>query len=180
MANGRRNEPQCLSGQRSLLTIILDYSDPNAPVDMSADELPDAPFRRLFDHWSSWDGANGVPYRDQLDPANIPRLLQNVMLVEQLANGEFFYRVVGTHIVDAVEFDPSMKPMSAMPDYVDTVKVSAAFQTVIDLKQPRFERMTGQVFAKRWNIYRRLLLPLADTNGKARYILGCVSGEAQK
>ncbi|MEQ8443989.1 MAG: PAS domain-containing protein [Alphaproteobacteria bacterium] len=145
----------------------------------AAQVLPKDPFHDLYAIWRGWDEAEDrVPFRRCLEPTDLTRFLSHMMLIERLPEGEFFYRVVGTHIVAAVGFDPTMKPMHELPEYVDTDAVTAAFQSALDRKRPRFELMTGRIFAKNWTTYRRLLLPMADDSGTVRFILGCVHGQA--
>jgi hypothetical protein len=55
--------------------------------------------RAVVNYWHGKRHGNGLPLREQLDPADIPRLLPNVMLKEVRRDPwDFRYRVVGTTV----------------------------------------------------------------------------------
>ena len=53
----------------------------------------------MYDYWISKQAGGRIPSRKNLDPADIPRLLSNIGLLDVLENDDFKYRLIGTSMV---------------------------------------------------------------------------------
>jgi len=78
------------------------------------DSFGDPKLATFFEHWRARMGAAGWPRRGDLDPVAIPRLLPHLMITESGADGSETLRLVGTHIVDHLGFDPTRRDLRAM------------------------------------------------------------------
>lgn len=58
--------------------------------------------REIVLHWNRLRGSSFAPPRKALDPLEIPRLLAHITLIEP-RDGDYFYRLVGTHLAEVVE-----------------------------------------------------------------------------
>lgn len=68
----------------------------------------------LESYWQSKCAAGGLPSRQDIDPAEIRRLLAHIALVDVLQNGGGFrYRLVGTRVVQQLAFDPTGEDLQA-------------------------------------------------------------------
>lgn len=66
------------------------------------------PIRGMYEHWAALRGDRVMPYRRELDPAQITRYLPGIMLVDvHWEPLDFVYRLVGTREVEARGFDPT-------------------------------------------------------------------------
>jgi len=139
--------------------------------------MPTIPFLNLFQIWDSWPRPVGtIPCRASLDPIDLKACLPNLIFVERLSDGDFYYRVAGGHIVSSAEFEPTGKRISEFPNFIQTEPIAGALNSVLERSLPRFEILSGVIFDKRWKTYSRLLLPLARDDGTPTYVLGCIVG----
>jgi hypothetical protein len=58
----------------------------------------------LYSYWHSKRGTRNMPARSDMNPADIPRLLPYLLIVERAAD-QFRYRLVGSAIVDGLGYD---------------------------------------------------------------------------
>jgi hypothetical protein len=82
--------------------------------------------------------------------------------------------VVGGHIVQAIGFDATGKRLSELGHRIDAASLNAGFTDVVRDASPKYEVISGRAFLRDWQAYERMLVPLADEAGDARFILGCV------
>jgi hypothetical protein len=81
------------------------------------DRLDDPQHRQIYAYWLRKRGQHRMPWRRDIDPAEIPRLLPNVLISEYLAEAgveRWRYRLAGTAVVTAFGRDPT-------GDYADEV-----------------------------------------------------------
>lgn len=62
------------------------------------DALPftDPRMEAAYSYWLRKAAGRGMPRRADIDPAEIPRLLRDIMLVDVLPDGRYRYRLIGT------------------------------------------------------------------------------------
>src|SRR5271163_2944830 len=65
-------------------------------METAALPITDERLRAAYDYWRRIAAGKAMPCRRDLDPADIPRLLPHVMLVDVLADGRYRYRLIGT------------------------------------------------------------------------------------
>src|ERR1051325_7524125 len=63
--------------------------------------ISDPRLQEALDYWHGKLSGRAMPARADLDPAEIPRLLPHVMLVEVLGPGRYRYRLIGTENAQA-------------------------------------------------------------------------------
>ena len=132
------------------------------------------PFRTFYEAYRDMERIGGVPAKRDFDIMKFWPVVPHVMLLEWLPDGDFFYRVVGGHIVQAIGFDATGKRLSALSHLVDTEALNAGFTDVVANVHPQFQRIGGGVFHRDWQAYERMLMPLVDDQGAPRFLLGCV------
>ena len=84
--------------------------------------LPDPRLQDALDYWSRKLAGRSMPRRAEIDPVEIPSLLQHLMLIEVLANGRYRYRLIGTGNAEA-------QGINATGRYLDEVLPGAAYKT---------------------------------------------------
>ncbi len=87
----------------------------------TASPITDARLQSAYDHWCRIAAGRPMPQRRDLDPADIPRLLPHVMLVD-VDHGRYRYRLIGT--ANAQEHG-----MNATGRYVDEVLKGPEYRT---------------------------------------------------
>ena len=135
------------------------------------------PLVAMTDYWKSIRKDRWAPEREDFDPLDIGPILQHVFLVDVLAEGGFYYRVVGTAIVGHVGFDASRKMLSDLSDKVDVGRIAGDFTDFVEAGVPRYDYAQGPWHGLPWRVYHRLLLPLGPSEGDVRQILGCIDLE---
>ncbi len=80
-----------------------------APLNNCMPEL-----RALYDYWRGKRHGRRFPSRADIDPLEIPRLLEHIGLIDVMEGGEdFSYRLVGTGIARAFGEDPTGRQVGA-------------------------------------------------------------------
>src|SRR5688572_12949346 len=63
----------------------------------------------IWRHWDMKRGLRRMPLRREIEPAEIPRLLPHLQLVERIDGEGFRYRLTGSAIVQGYGFDATGK-----------------------------------------------------------------------
>lgn len=75
-------------------------------------DVCDEHVRQLFAYWNERRGSRDMPLRTEIDPADFPRHLPGILLIDvRWEPLDFHYRVVGTREVEARGFNPTGKPV---------------------------------------------------------------------
>src|SRR3546814_150505 len=118
----------------------------------------------------------GVPLRSDLEPADIPRLLPFLFIVEKIeATGRFFFRLSGTGIRDIMGFENTNRFLDELLSGDDLAAVSAMFDQVLG-QGVCIRSIEGLTYSDR--SYQRaeiLRLPLRHRDGEQRLVIGCLS-----
>src|SRR5690349_12332502 len=105
----------------------------------SPDALSDSRLRDALDYWRGKLAGTSMPRRADIDPVEIPSLLQHLMLVDVLANGRFRYRLIGTGNVEAQGIDATGHYLDEVlpgPEYKD--RVLKLYCECIQAKRPLY------------------------------------------
>jgi len=75
-------------------------------------DVCDEHVRELFAYWNERRAGRAMPLRTDIDPADFPRHLPGILLIDvRWEPLNFAYRVVGTREVEARGFNPTGKPV---------------------------------------------------------------------
>jgi hypothetical protein len=146
---------------------------------MAAFELPaDAHFRvrALFDYWTARRGDRPFPSRADFDPADIPRLLPYLTLVD-VRQGEprFWYRVVGTEAVRLLRRDLTGQAVGTGVKRRERREVLSRYTRVADTAACAYHRRLLQEERNDYIEIDRLMLPLGPRPGEVTQILGLIT-----
>ena len=127
----------------------------------------------LFAYWSSRRPVQGLPSRADLDPAEIPRLLKHMFLVDVLPEPlDFRYRLIGTDLARIAGRDVTGCSLAeAVPKRVYP-RYFLLYRTVTERRQP--VRVTGRSWLPRNDYldWEAALLPLAAADQPVNMLLG--------
>jgi hypothetical protein len=147
-----------------------------------AEEEPQGVFfsRISQDFYAYWQSLarrrGGVPLRADLDPAEIPRLLPYVFIVEKVReSGRFFFRLSGTAIRDIMGAENTGRFLDELLRGEDLATVSRMFDQVLE-QGVCIRSIEGLTYSDRSYLRVEILrLPLRAADGDQRLVLGCLS-----
>lgn len=133
--------------------------------------------RDLYAYWHRQSQRRGgVPFRADIEPTEIPRLLPHLFIVERIRNtGRFFFRLSGTGIRDIMGFENTNHFLDELLHGEDLKTVSTIFTQVME-QGACIRSIEGLTYSDR--SYRRveiLRLPLRAADGECRLVLGGLS-----
>lgn len=124
-------------------------------------------------------GRGGVPSRADIDPADIPNLLSNVILIDvQRAPIRFRARLCGTEVDRLVGRNFTGCYLDDMTAGYFERDILLDYAEVVLHKKPKVARRSIPTANGNWLRYQRLLLPLSSDGWAVDKLLGGVYGQA--
>jgi len=133
--------------------------------------------RDFYAHWQALSRRRGgIPFREDLDPADIPALLPHLFIVEKIREtGRFFFRLSGTRIREIMGAENTRHFLDELLHGDDLATVSAMFDQVLE-QGVCLRSIEGLTYSDRSYLRVEIVrLPLRKSNGDCRLILGCLS-----
>lgn len=124
----------------------------------------------LFRHWTELRGGRRFPRRQDIDPAGIRRILENVMMIgveaPSAAGGApsrpvFRYRLIGTGVTLAAGYDLTGRSFEDLPDRAFGAFCQGLFERALDLGEPMSATGERVLAGERW-VFDSILLPLSE------------------
>ncbi|WP_428246084.1 PAS domain-containing protein [Ferrovibrio sp.] len=127
-----------------------------APLDKCLPEL-----RALYDYWRGKRQGRPFPARAEIEPLEIPRLLEHIGLIDVTGDGEdYHYRLVGTGIARAFGEDPTGRQVGASTGGSYANVIRDACRRCWETAQPVLFRGVYRTREHNYLWAERLLLPL--------------------
>lgn len=106
----------------------------NPPTDLAwEDEILD----RTYAYWRGKRQGDRLPSRGDLDPAEIPRLLPNLFLIDVLRDPlRFRYRLIGTAITERFQRDSTGRLIDESLYGPYAKAMQGLFARVVEMRQP--------------------------------------------
>ena len=133
--------------------------------------------REFYAYWQSLvQRRGGMPYRSDLDPADILRLLPYLFIVERIkSTGRLFFRLSGTGIRDVMGIENTNHFLDELLHGEDLKAVSAMFGQVME-QGLCVRSVEGLTYSDRSYLRVEILrLPLLTGDGESRLAIGCLS-----
>lgn len=129
--------------------------------------------RALLAYWDSLRGAAFAPPRAALRPADIPRLLPCLMLVEVAdGTGRFRIRLAGTHVVNGLGSDPTGRMLDPdAPGTAELLLLEPFLDTIRQRRPIAFGPARGRCNGCESVLREGLALPLSADGAKVDMIL---------
>ena len=124
----------------------------------------------LYHCWGTWRGNRRYPRRQDVDPAGMPGLLENVMLIDverpaaepgEAARPVFRYRLIGTGVTFSAGYDLTGSSFDALPDPAFRAFCQTLFEHALVLGEPVSADGSRTLAGQRWS-FDSILLPLSE------------------
>jgi hypothetical protein len=144
---------------------------PSLTISATPDE---AKLRELLQHWENWPKRDGLPGRDQFEPADMPHLLPHLCLMEfdRHANPyrdyDGFFRYIGTRIGE--DFSMSSSTRTHMSDFGSAFSQRwfPVYDRVIESRRPLAVQGVPYLIDKTYLRFELLFLPLTRGDATAQ------------
>jgi hypothetical protein len=133
--------------------------------------------RRLFEWWQVRAGARAMPQRNELEPTELAWALGHFSLIEIGADGQFTYRVDGTHIAALTGIDMTGKRADLYPRARSRQLILDSYRELAATGRPLCIYMDTELDG-RWVNLEILLLPLADAAGRVSHLMSAMAAKA--
>lgn len=127
----------------------------------------------VIEYWQSIAPGDALPGRQHFDPTEIPRLLQDVWLIDVARDPlDFSFRLVGTGVAEYFGSDPTGKRLADVFDNFEDTFAYRDFYDVVNLQEPRWGRgIPALAPASKIERLERIYLPLARNGSNVDVIL---------
>lgn len=131
----------------------------------------DPRIRAVYNYWNGKRKGRRMPSRSDIDPVEIPTLLANIILVDVLEDlRRFFYRLVGTDIVDKRGFDPTGEQVGGAYFGPSAASALSHYEYIAASGNARFID-SPYVEPRGWYVYsERLMMPLSDDDKRVNMV----------
>ena len=124
----------------------------------------------LLEYWRSKRLSRAMPRRADIDPAEIPRLLPHVQLVERV-DGRYRYRLAGTAVVAAYGSELTGKFLDEIIPAARRAVAEQHYTMVYEGKRPLFVRNKYTTTREIDIIASRVMLPLSEDGATVSMVL---------
>jgi hypothetical protein len=130
-------------------------------------------------YWEGKRGLRAMPSRAAIDPAEIPRLLPNLQLIDVAAGGQRFrYRLVGTAIVLAFGREYTGAWLDQLFPGERGKFAEGVYKLACQERLPVFARSTYVTGTGRELIANRLCMPLSADGATVNMLMGALTFES--
>ncbi len=156
---------------------------PHGPAEREPETVSPEAFRarlgegriaQIFDYWDGKRAGGGLPARDAIDPAEIPRLLPWVYLLEPLGDGGARVRLAGTRIRELFDCELTGQDLVAQLPRPFADNARRSYRLVVERHCGWLTLVDSRLRDGKILPYRRLALPLSRDGREVDRILGAV------
>lgn len=136
--------------------------------------IRESPLRELYAHWRK-QGRNGrvLPDRRRMDMPDLPvAVLPHAFIYELTEDRRFRCRLAGTRFADDLGYDPTGRHLDEMMDPVLGRSRLALYEECVAAPLALYYRARLSPVGQEHRESGRLLLPVSDAHGSARFVFG--------
>lgn len=153
-----------------------DASTVYAPLEA---EVRDGVPRKALQYWNRCRGGRDMPSRSDMQPTDIASLLPYVFLVDVMpGRSRYRYRLVGTMIAEWSGEDATGRSMDDPRCGDGSSKFIALHDEVVHSRTPLLTVNQPALFHGSTLLFDRILLPLADEDGRVSMIIGAADARS--
>lgn len=136
-----------------------------------SEQLSSDGMRAMLRYWVSCRAGRSVPQRPAFEPTHLPELLPHIQLHERKEDGRYLCRVSGTAVVEAYGFESSNRYVGDVINPANLRSRVAILDESLLSGRPIYYEGSLVLMGCDWKGCNRLVLPLADADGRSRFIL---------
>jgi hypothetical protein len=127
--------------------------------------------RSLYGYWQSHAADGRLPGAAIVDPIALRPWLGHLLLVDVLEGGsEFVYRVYGSNVAETFGQDMTGQSPRGFPSHHVDIIVGP-YRAVAGDRRPRYTAHIMSVQERKFAVWERVILPIADHAGNASQLL---------
>lgn len=136
------------------------------------EQLRDAELRELYDYWLAKHHDGQLPRRSDIDPLEIPRLLQSIALLEVVGDAkDFVFALAGSRIEQALDRTLKGVSLGDLRKVLERSQSAEQYIAAVRSHAPQYRESDLKEYGKEhWN-YRRLILPLSSDGEQVDCVL---------
>jgi hypothetical protein len=128
--------------------------------------------KALLTYWQSKAPVEGVPRRQDIEPAEIVPLLPNLMIIEPVAEGsDWKYRLVGTAVAQRYGFDWTGQRLTELLDAATAPSVIQFYNDLAAARTAAFVTGRAQAEGREHIVYECAALPILGSDGASVWVL---------
>lgn len=132
-----------------------------------------SPIQQAEAYWMALRSGTDIPFRSQIDPRGLDKVLEYAFILERVAPGIARFRLAGQHLCALVGMEVRGMPLTAMFTPAARGEISAALEHVFDTPAIAEVTLEGEKQSLRGACEARMiLLPLKSDAGETTRILG--------
>lgn len=135
----------------------------------------------IYTYWLSKQRADGLTYRQDVDPTDLASLLPHMFIIGVDDKGAFRFRLMGTHLSDVYGLELTGKTLASCQLSPESVSViEATYRITMEEGTPALLTGDWRDLQRPWVRFRALHLPLCRPDGSAGYIVGTTTYRSGK
>lgn len=138
-----------------------------------ADQLDTASCRSLFAWWQRQAG-DGLPAKSDFDFLDHIRIAPNLFLIERIGPSKYHHKLYGEIVLDLVGRTWLHRVNSPQAEEPFARALCAYYDIVMTSRHPMVCRGSLMFAGREHRQFESIDLPLAGTDGAARFLLGCL------
>ncbi len=139
---------------------------------LSREDIKDEKLRKLYDYWRGKHHNDRLPSRTDIDPVEIPNLLNNIALFRVVGDGEdFVFDLAGAQIEEVHGYSLKGVAISEQRTSLEVTPAVEQYREVAREAEPRYREGDLKPFGKEYWASKRLLLPLSSDGKKVDTVL---------
>jgi hypothetical protein len=132
-----------------------------------------SPIRQAEAYWTALRSGTDIPFRSQIDPRGLDKVLEFAFVLERVAPGIARFRLAGQHLCALAGMEVRGMPLTAMFTPAARSQISATLEHVFDTPAIAELTLEGEKQSLRGSCEARMiLLPLKSDLGDTTRILG--------
>lgn len=136
-------------------------------------KIQSAKLKCLHAYWEAKRHDKLMPSRADVDPMDIPWVLGSLSLIDVRGDGDYFWRLDGTKLVEFFGCDMTGRSISEYPypAYIEILRTR--FDDAVRVKGPSVAVRRFSADSHRWN-YETLFLPLSSDDMRVEILMQAI------
>jgi len=136
----------------------------------------DPDLQSLYEYWDAQRRGRAMPSRGDIDPSNIPKLLQHIVLYDVAApGGPYTIRLVGSQIEQFIGQNTTGRAAGSFMDEPTAARLVHILDAVVTERAPRFRAGAATWHPERLHRdFEACFLPLSADGNLVNMILGAI------